>query len=56
MTAIGIYNLPKASAISTLLVIPAFVVFLIYRKMMTKTPLFSKRGNGSRYRKSRLPS
>ncbi|NLK30805.1 MAG: iron ABC transporter permease [Aminobacterium colombiense] len=56
MTAIGIYNLPKASAISTLLVIPAFVIFLIYRKMMTKTPLFSKRVTGADTQGSRLPS
>ncbi|WP_286978277.1 ABC transporter permease [Aminobacterium sp. UBA5514] len=41
MTAIGSYDFPKASAISTLLLIPAFIVFLLYRKILGKVPMFS---------------
>ncbi|MEA4877048.1 iron ABC transporter permease [Aminobacterium sp. MB27-C1] len=56
MTAIGTYNLPKASAISTLLVIPAFIVFLIYRKIMAGTPLFSKKTTATTHEECSLPS
>lgn len=43
MTAMGSFDLPKAAAISTLLVIPAFLVFLVYRKLMAGAPLFSSK-------------
>lgn len=47
MTAMGSYDLPKAAAISTLLVIPAFLVFLVYRKLMAGAPLFSSKAVGA---------
>ena len=43
MTAMGSFDLPKAAAISTLLVIPAFLVFLVYRELMAGAPLFSSK-------------
>ncbi|NLD95873.1 MAG: iron ABC transporter permease, partial [Synergistaceae bacterium] len=47
MTAVGSNDLPKAAAISTLLVVPAFFVFLVYRKLMAGAPLFSSKSVAS---------
>jgi len=43
MVAMGSYDLPKAAAISTILLVPAFLVFLVYRKLMSGAPLFSSK-------------
>ncbi|MDD4837317.1 MAG: iron ABC transporter permease, partial [Dethiosulfovibrio sp.] len=44
MTAVGSYDLPKAAAISTVLLIPALAVFMVYRRVMGKNAsLFSSK-------------
>jgi len=37
LQVIGLYDLPKASAMSTLLLIPSLLMFLIYRRMMNRS-------------------
>lgn len=44
MTAVGSYDLPKAAAISTVLLIPALAVSMVYRRVMGKNAsLFSSK-------------
>ncbi|MCF4151277.1 iron ABC transporter permease [Dethiosulfovibrio sp. F2B] len=54
-TAVGSYDLPKAAAISTLLLLPALVAFVIYRRLMGKNSLFSVKPGGGTSSESRLP-
>lgn len=54
-TAVGSYDLPKAAAISTLLLVPALIAFLIYRRLMAKNSLFSIKPGGQEISESRLP-
>lgn len=55
MTAVGSFDLSKASAISTLLLIPAFAAFLAYRKLMGGSSLFSRKTSHSRCDGAPLP-
>lgn len=44
MTAVGSFDLPKAAAMSTVLLIPALAVFMVYRRVMGKNAaLFSSK-------------
>ncbi|MGM0471304.1 MAG: ABC transporter permease [Bacillota bacterium] len=43
LNVIGLYNLPKAAAMSTLLVVPALLAFIIYRKILGNTKFFSSK-------------
>lgn len=41
LNVIGLYNMPKAAAMSTLLLLPALVIFIVYRFIMGKSQFFS---------------
>lgn len=43
ITALGAYDMPKAAAICTVLLVPAMIVFLLYRKLMGGKYLSSRR-------------
>ncbi len=43
LNVIGLYNLSKASAMSTLLLLPALIVFFVYRRVMSKSQFFTSK-------------
>jgi len=43
MNVIGLYNLPRAAAMGTLLMIPALLMFIIYRRTVENSEYFSLR-------------
>lgn len=54
LNVIGLYDLPKASAMSTLLLLPALVVFIIYRKVIGKSQFFSRKTGSTGYSEMKL--
>lgn len=46
LSVIGLYNLPRASAMGVLLLIPALVMFVIYRRVMRRSQYFSLQTGG----------
>lgn len=47
LSVIGLYNLPRASAMGVLLLIPALAVFVIYRRVMGQSRYFSLHTGGN---------
>ncbi len=47
LNVIGLYNLPVAAAMSILLLVPALLVFIFYRKIMSNSDFFSLHNGGS---------
>jgi len=54
LNVIGLYNLPRASAMSILLMIPALVAFILYRRVLGKSQFFSGRVDSSGYNEMKL--
>lgn len=47
LNVVGYYNLPKAAAMSVLLLIPSLIVFIYYQKSGSKTSYFTGRTSGN---------
>lgn len=47
ITALGAYDMPRAAAICSVLLIPALAVFFVYRKLMGRTTLFGRKIDSS---------
>ena len=55
ITVIGSYDMPRAAAICTVLLIPALCVFLVYRRAMGETRFFSRSAVQSSWEHLSLP-
>lgn len=56
MVALGSYDMPRAAALCTVLLIPALAVFFVYRKLMGGVSLFGRRSVSSKGEGLILPS
>jgi len=43
LNVVGLYNFPKAAAMSSLLLLPALAVFVVYRRLIEKKDIFSNK-------------
>jgi len=55
LNVIGLYNLPRAAAMSTLLMIPALLAFIGYRRIMGGSQFFTSKNESSEDNKMKLP-
>ncbi len=55
LNVIGLYNLPRASAMSILLLLPAIFVFILYRRLLSNSQAFTSKPGGAEYGQFMLP-